>query len=450
MSFHPFAFAPFCPEFDMYRSRPRWIWPFAGFSIRNDAIRSGVAAVVFGVIALMGSTTTRGNDLVAAAGSFERSVQAFNRAADPLLRGNPQDAAAVDQFNRAASNLVQACVAGVGIDRQLRYVDNRIRRLETELKLAPGRPTHYQRNWNPVMTAYQRLKDEIDLARVRVPQTGVPRVGGTGYGSPGYGNPGYGNPNYGNQGYGNPGYGGAYPGGGIGSGGIGSGGYGGGAIATPPRSVTLGYIGQLVNTGLSAFIDVTGIAPGSLADRMGLRGGDRITQINGVVPTSQSVILRALNSRTIATVDLVRGGVPIQLSAPLYAANTSVPTPGSVYGPAITPPGGPTGGYGSPYGASRVAVPNVAVPNVPGPNGPAVSTRPRLDIKVGAYTSGELIVESVGRGGLGDRMGIRVNDRIVRVGNIPVSTPEAFASVARSGDVITLIRNGQTIPMRLP
>jgi Do/DeqQ family serine protease len=153
---------------------------------------------------------------------------------------------------------------------------------------------------------------------------------------------------------------------------------------------------------------VAGIAPGSSAERAGIKTGDIITSINGVVMKSASELRNSIGMLRVGDkveIGLLRDGKPLKVTA-LIAER------------------------------SEAEMAN-AVDIAQGLEGAELADAP---------AGGGVLVRSVQDGSPASQAGIKTNDLIVGVGRTPVSNTKSFREAAKGANVLVLnVRRGSAV-----
>ena len=159
---------------------------------------------------------------------------------------------------------------------------------------------------------------------------------------------------------------------------------------------------------------VAGVAPGSSAERAGIKTGDIITSMNGTVMKSSSELRNSIGMLRIGDrveIGLLRDGKPLKLSAMISER-------------------------------SEAEAANAADINQ-GLEGAELADAPG---------GGGVLVRSVQDGSPASQAGIKTNDLIVGVGRTPVSNTKTFREAAKGANVLVLnVRRGSAvflIPLR--
>src|ERR1700722_13758511 len=153
---------------------------------------------------------------------------------------------------------------------------------------------------------------------------------------------------------------------------------------------------------------VAGVAPGSSAEKAGIKTGDIITSINGNVMKSASELRNSIGRRGVGEkVDMgvLRGGKPMKVTA-LIAERSEAET------------------------ASAVDI-------AQGLEGAELADAP---------AGAGVLVRSVQDGSPASQAGIKANDLIVGVGRTPVSNTKSFREAAKGANVLVLnVRRGSAV-----
>jgi Do/DeqQ family serine protease len=152
---------------------------------------------------------------------------------------------------------------------------------------------------------------------------------------------------------------------------------------------------------------VAGVAPGSSAERAGIKTGDIITSINGVVMKSASELRNSIGMLRVGDkveIGLLRDGKPLKVTA-LIAERSEAETAN-------------------------------AVDIAQGLEGAELADAP----------AGGVLVRSVQDGSPASQAGIKTNDLIVGVGRTPVSNTKSFREAAKGANVLVLnVRRGSAV-----
>jgi Do/DeqQ family serine protease len=153
---------------------------------------------------------------------------------------------------------------------------------------------------------------------------------------------------------------------------------------------------------------VAGVAPGSSAERAGIKTGDIITSINGVIMKSASELRNSIGMLRVGDkveIGLLRDGKPLKLTA-LIAERSEAETAN-------------------------------AVDIAQGLEGAELADAP---------AGGGVLVRSVQDGSPASQAGIKANDLIVGVGRTPVSNTKSFREAAKGANVLVLnVRRGSAV-----
>jgi Do/DeqQ family serine protease len=153
---------------------------------------------------------------------------------------------------------------------------------------------------------------------------------------------------------------------------------------------------------------VAGVAPGSSAERAGIKTGDIITSINGVVMKSASELRNSIGMLRVGDkveIGLLRDGKPLKVTA-LIAERSEAETAN-------------------------------AVDIAQGLEGAELADAP---------AGGGVLVRSVQDGSPASQAGIKTNDLIVGVGRTPVSNTKSFREAAKGANVLVLnVRRGAAV-----
>ena len=209
-------------------------------------------------------------------------------------------------------------------------------------------------------------------------------------------------------------------------------------LATTISAQGLGVAGGLARmSDGTALFQVSSVAPGGLAARLGIVPGDLIHSINGLPPgnaaTNQQAIARGGGKLSLV---VTRAGRRMVLGDPV--PSNSLPRPGQISIPGI-------GGINFPFGIDPdwgqiPTKPNPVSPGggfipsqpatsalnlVPGTRGPALQMNVIENIGLGGN---QVVVEWVTAGGIGDRLGFRAGDIITSVNGLPVTSRNQLIS----------------------
>jgi serine protease Do/serine protease DegQ len=153
---------------------------------------------------------------------------------------------------------------------------------------------------------------------------------------------------------------------------------------------------------------VAGVAPGSSAERAGVKTGDIITSINGIVMKSASELRNSIGMLRVGDkveIGLLRDGKPLKVTA-LIAERSEAETAN-------------------------------AVDIAQGLEGAELADAP---------AGGGVLVRSVQDGSPASQAGIKTNDLIVGVGRTPVSNTKSFREAAKGANVLVLnVRRGSAV-----
>ncbi len=153
---------------------------------------------------------------------------------------------------------------------------------------------------------------------------------------------------------------------------------------------------------------VAGVAPGSSAERAGIKTGDIITSINGIIMKSASELRNSIGMLRVGDkveIGLLRDGKPLKVTA-LIAER------------------------------SEAEMAN-AVDIAQGLEGAELADAP---------AGGGVLVRSVQDGSPASQAGIKTNDLIVGVGRTPVSNTKSFREAAKGANVLVLnVRRGSAV-----
>jgi Do/DeqQ family serine protease len=153
---------------------------------------------------------------------------------------------------------------------------------------------------------------------------------------------------------------------------------------------------------------VAGVAPGSSAERAGIKTGDIITSINGIVMKSASELRNSIGMLRVGDkveIGLLRDGKPLKVTA-LIAERSEAETAN-------------------------------AVDIAQGLEGAELADAP---------AGGGVLVRSVQDGSPASQAGIKTNDLIVGVGRTPVSNTKSFREAAKGANVLVLnVRRGSAV-----
>jgi Do/DeqQ family serine protease len=153
---------------------------------------------------------------------------------------------------------------------------------------------------------------------------------------------------------------------------------------------------------------VAGVAPGSSAERAGIKTGDIITSINGVVMKSASELRNSIGMLRVGDkveIGLLRDGKPLKVTA-LIAERSEAETAN-------------------------------AVDIAQGLEGAELADAP---------AGGGVLVRSVQDGSPASQAGIKTNDLIVGVGRTPISNTKSFREAAKGANVLVLnVKRGSAV-----
>ncbi len=153
---------------------------------------------------------------------------------------------------------------------------------------------------------------------------------------------------------------------------------------------------------------VAGVAPGSSAERAGVKTGDIITSINGVVMKSASELRNSIGMLRVGDkveIGLLRDGKPLKVTA-LIAERSEGETAN-------------------------------AVDIAQGLEGAELADAP---------AGAGVLVRSVQDGSPASQAGIKTNDLIVGVGRTPISNTKSFREAAKGANVLVLnVRRGSAV-----
>ena len=153
---------------------------------------------------------------------------------------------------------------------------------------------------------------------------------------------------------------------------------------------------------------VAGVAPGSSAERAGIKTGDIITSINSVVMKSASELRNSIGMLRVGDkveIGLLRDGKPLKVTA-LIAERSEAETAN-------------------------------AVDIAQGLEGAELADAP---------AGGGVLVRSVQDGSPASQAGIKTNDLIVGVGRTPISNTKSFREAAKGANVLVLnVRRGSAV-----
>jgi len=153
---------------------------------------------------------------------------------------------------------------------------------------------------------------------------------------------------------------------------------------------------------------VAGVAPGSSAERAGIKTGDIITSINGIVMKSASELRNSIGMLRVGDkveIGLLRDGKPLKVTA-LIAERNEAETAN-------------------------------AVDIAQGLEGAELADAP---------AAGGVLVRSVQDGSPASQAGLKTNDLIVGVGRTPVSNTKSFREAAKGANVLVLnVRRGSAV-----
>ena len=153
---------------------------------------------------------------------------------------------------------------------------------------------------------------------------------------------------------------------------------------------------------------VAGVAPGSSAERAGIKTGDIITSINGIVMKSASELRNSIGMLRVGDkveIGLLRDGKPLKVTA-LIAERSEAETAN-------------------------------AVDIAQGLEGAELADAP---------AGGGVLVRSVQDGSPASQAGIKTNDLIVGVGRTPISNTKSFREAAKGANVLVLnVRRGSAV-----
>ena len=153
---------------------------------------------------------------------------------------------------------------------------------------------------------------------------------------------------------------------------------------------------------------VAGVAPGSSAERAGIKTGDIITSINGIIMKSASELRNSIGMLRVGDkveIGLLRDGKPLKVTA-LIAERSEAETAN-------------------------------AVDIAQGLEGAELADAP---------AGGGVLVRSVQDGSPASQAGIKTNDLIVGVGRTPVSNTKSFREAAKGANVLVLnVRRGSAV-----
>jgi S1-C subfamily serine protease len=153
---------------------------------------------------------------------------------------------------------------------------------------------------------------------------------------------------------------------------------------------------------------VAGVAPGSSAERAGIKTGDIITSINGIVMKSASELRNSIGMLRVGDkveIGLLRDGKPLKVTA-LIAERSEADT----------------------ANAADIAQ---------GLEGAELADAP---------AGGGVLVRSVQDGSPASQAGIKTNDLIVGVGRTPISNTKSFREAAKGANVLVLnVKRGSAV-----